>query len=434
MIEIVDIITIVITFFLTIKACKYIRYSAVTIVYLTFIVLYAFPLLLDYTIGFNTYETGRLWGFIVSREDFLTSLLYDFFLIYNQIVLLFYKKAKYKHNINYENSLKNGLNIFQSRIMLFLWIGAFAAPIWMAYNAASELMFMFLWRETRLIDLPYGYTLAESLTFIGISSSIILFFNNVSSNILINWANKLLSLSLLYVNICIQGKRVSLFFALVNIASFFLFYIAFRKNQGNTTSSFLKYAGVISSVLMVVYMVDFSLTVYDDRGGNVENITHVRIDFLRDDRVRMAIFSEIHPEQMTITDKPLQTVVDDILTIFPLNFLQSKIDRTQVWYQTRFTCALSNVNVSRITDYEKQHYSFMTTTVLAEFISNMGVYLGLLLIPFLLLWFVDLINRLDAPFNMLLFNSFFLLNLFDFSYVSLYLECIVIWILYRRKV
>lgn len=433
MVVFVDILTIIFTIIVICKNCKKFTNSALYLIYFTFVILYILPILLDYTVGFNEY-IPECKGLGVSRKDIVTSLIYDLFVIYVQIVLIINRNKKFSYSDNFKHSLTLGGSNIPPKIYKYLVVGTLAAPFWMIINSASHLLFFFQWRELRIIDLPTGYPVAECLSYIGISCSIFLIFKNNKSNRLLVLFQRIVYILLLYMNICIEGKRAVLFFALCNIVIVVLFQYYFNKKLSIGQKMLFRKGGSIIVILFSIYMISSTFETHANRGGEGNKITNARVDFLRDDRVRMSIYAELNPSQMQITKHALQTLPDDLLSFFPLNFLKSRINRDFVMYQTRFTCAMSGENTSNISDDLKENYSFMTVSFLAEVISNLGVFLGLICIPFILLWFVNLINHYPSPINILIFNSFFLLNLFDFSYVSYYIQLtLILMIIYKRN-
>lgn len=429
-----DLVTLFITAILLWKNYRYFTRSSLYLIHFTFAILYVLPILLDYTIGFNEYSI-KTWGFLISRSDTTTSLLYDAFVLYVQFVLVANRTRSRGYSHVYESSLTTESLTTPNYVYKLILVGAIAAPLWMIYNSASQFIVMFQWRETRLFDLPKGYAVAECLSYIGISCSVFLLFWRIESSKLFAFLQRIIAIFLLYVNICTEGKRAVMFFALCNIVVVLLFNYVFRKSLNSAQKAVIKWATSAAIILFSVYMISMTLETHATRGDSDNQLTTARIDFLRDDRVRMAIYAEIYPDQMQITEHLLQSVPDDLLSCFPLNFLASRIHHDVVMYQTRFTCAMSRESVNNITQDQKESYSFMTVSLLSEIISNLGLILGLICIPFVLLWFVKMINQYPSPINMMVFNSFFLLNLFDFSYVSYYIELTLLLIyLYHKKV
>lgn len=434
MIVFVDILTIVFTVIVICKNYKKFTNSSLYLIYFTFVILYVLPILLDYIIGFNEY-LPECNGLEISREDYLTSLIYDAFVIYVQLVLMTNRNKKYTHSVSFKKSLTIGVSNISNRITKYLLLGTLAAPFWMIINSASHLLFFFQWRELKVIDLPSGYAVAECLSYIGISCSILLIFKKINSKRLLVYLQRIVYILLLYMNICIEGKRAVLFFALCNIVIVILFNYYFKRDLNLGQKILYRRGFSIMIVLFSIYMIGATLDTHTTRGGNDNKITSARVDFLRDDRVRMAIYAELYPSEMQITQHVLQTLPDDLFSCFPLNFLKSRIDRDFVMYQTRFTCAMAGESTTNISNDLKERYSFMTVSFLAEIISNLGILLGLICIPFFLLWFVNLINRYPSPINILIFNSFFLLNLFDFSYICYYIQLtLLLMFMYKRNI
>ena len=182
-------------------------------------------------------------------------------------------------------------------------------------------------------------------------------------------------------------------------------------------------------------MLEMTFAIKAERGYNIDDsdamYTATRIDFFRDDRVRLAIYKELYPEGKPMLDYPGQTLLTDALSVVPINYVVSAVGHESYSYQTYLTCALENYNRKEKIDVSQHGY--MTICFLAELISNLNI-IGILLIPFVCLWFCKKIDQFPYPYNALIICAFTLINLFDFTYVVYYLELLfIICYLYKRK-
>ena len=140
-----------------------------------------------------------------------------------------------------------------------------------------------------------------------------------------------------------------------------------------------------------------------------------RVDFLRDDRVRMATFSEIYPDKMQILEYKCQTLYYNLIYTFPINLIVQ--DKNVGSYQEHFTSALRGERFSKENNY-------MTTSIWAELISNFGIILGSVLMFVLIMLvarYVEFFRHQQALSSMLL-AAFVMINMFTFAYIIMYLE------------
>ena len=245
---------------------------------------------------------------------------------------------------------------------------------------------------------------------------------------------KVIAIGFLYVNICIQGKRAIIFYAIINLMVVLYAHILYLVKNNRSIRRFVLFSGVlaIAGASSMLYLT--SLVKSERTGGLIDDntmYTAMRIDFLRDDRVRTAIYYSVYPDEISVVDFPGQTFIRDFMSFIPLNYIQDKIGWNKETYQTRFTHALMHKDPKLGMDVEE---SWMTVTFFAELISNLGVFIGFILIATGCLWFITKIDMYPYPYNAFIICCFVLMNLFDFSYIAVFVEytLIICW-LYKKK-
>lgn len=426
----IDFITSVISLWFFFSNFKKLGHSARYLVYYIFFLFYVLPLVLDYFVlkADYSYSIGY-YGFIVSQSDKATRIIYDVLLLYTQYVILYHKRNANEIRIINFNEMKLGANIVNF-LILFAILPTVGVIILMHQ---PEILYTFQWREMDLYNSTGSYSTIEKFSYLGVSCSCALLINGRRG--LRNVFLKCLGLFFLFVNICIQGKRAILFFAV--IVFFILFYFLYAKNITNKHKARkIAFISLLIAVVASIGMVVFSLTVKIGRGYNAAATdifyTTTRVDILRDDRVRMSIFSKIHPDQMEILDYPGQSFLSDISAVVPINYLVSYLDIHNYSYQTHFTYALTKESKPVDGKLVVDGNSWMTVCFVSELISNCGIF-GFLLVPFVFLMVAGWIDRARYPCNVFLTCGLVLLNMFDFVYIVLFWEVILVMVILSRK-
>ena len=424
-----DFFCMIISLVLVLKNLKKIRLECRYVIYYIFIFIYVIPLFLDYIIGLpdytSTYFMATFKGFIDSYNNFDVRILYDIFIIINQLIILYYKpkykfvwsKKEVKTKKNYDNKY------LSSRMVLLLLFFASIGPLLAIISGFSKYVFWFGWRENGLgIDFIYSkvYTTLEKLTYIGVVAALFFILSvqikekNIKTILL-----KLFGLILLYMNICIESKRSIVYFVIIFIA-----LIKFYKSQ-DITSEKLKMdripMGALSiGIIIMIIIIYTSIFVKTGRGYSTfaSLYTTFRVDLFRDDTVKFAIYSLIDKQTPKILDYPFQSFINLISSIFPLDLFVGKglINLPRVGYNTYLTSALIHADISL-------NNSFMTTSIYDEFIANFS-YLGFPLFSFLVVRFSKILDSKSVSAKMLGIGAIILMNFYSLNYIMYYLECV----------
>ena len=275
------------------------------------------------------------------------------------------------------------------------------------------ILYTFQWNELGMFPIHRLFSYVEQLSYIGVCCSILMLFHQHKKySIIIN----LISLLFLYVNICIQGKRGILFFSLVVII---IVYFYKKLNSGEKLIS-VKTIGIFSVfVAFVAFMIYFSIYIKMERGYAEDYLYDtLRVDFFRDDRIRIAIFSELYPERLKMLDYPLQTFIYNVCQIWPLNLIVISMGVVILNYQQFLSSAVQGTQFDL--------HGYMTPSMFGEWVSNIGIILGIFAIPYICLWFSNQVKKYPYPLNVLIISSFLLLNMFSMGYIVLFLETTVI--------
>jgi hypothetical protein len=126
----------------------------------------------------------------------------------------------------------------------------------------------------------------------------------------------------------------------------------------------------------VIYQSNVRGVSYDALSGD-QAAEGARIDYTRDSRVEMALYSAIYPDKMQILDYPGQNLLYYVTLLVP----RSLWDNKPYPYAYYFTSAMLN-------RYPQNFGWGMTTGIFDETIANVGL-LGILLGPLWIRWFCN---------------------------------------------
>ena len=176
---------------------------------------------------------------------------------------------------------------------------------------------------------------------------------------------------------------------------------------------------ITAVVVMVFVTVYVKVSIRGWDGGDVMDIyTMTRIDFLKDDRVRFAIYSMLNPDKVTILPNVGQTIFPIITWFYPLNTILSQYGYTYLSYQDYFSEALQHVVEA----------PFMTTSIFAELISNFGL-LGIVFMYCLMVMFAKYATVKNYPLRAILLISFVALQMYTTRYLAIFFEMSIIYII-----
>ena len=423
MICFVDLFTFFLVTYWLLKNIKNIGRSSRFLIGVLIYVLYVLPLGLDwlYEMADYSYTIDRV-GFILPRMDILTVLIYDGLILVTLYCILL-------KNTNITNAgIKTSLTINKGLTSLLYAGMILPALTTIVLLKEPDLLFAFQWRELGEFTIHPTYRTIERFTYLGISCSLLLLFSKSEKNIFLTLLFKLVYISFIFMNVCIQGKRAILFYAIINFLIMFYFQLESYKKAGKEIVTRIIPVSILA-IIGFVFIVSFTSYVKSERGyeeGSSVMYTTTRIDMFRDDRVRMAIYHSIYSIDTnvpSIVSYPGQTFFVDIMSFIPFNYIVEYLDVKGTMCQTRFTHALINKDPSRHIDNK---INWMTVTIFAEIISNIGILLSFFFIPYLCVWFSNIIDKYAYPNNALILSCFALLQLFDFTYVSVFIEFTII--------
>lgn len=370
-----------------------------TLIQVCFFSIYIFPLFLD--IIFTTPSYYNFPGFNAFQGNFLVVIIYNVFVTFVSYFNYFFR-GKNIIDINIKNNLNkiDVLLFFVSLFPIFLFAFSPDKSVYAVYGGNA------LRDYNEVVGGFHGYI--NISTFLSVIILAYLIVKNYNKNYIFVIFLFLLALFDFWVN----GKRT--------IVLIFLFFLSlFSILQARTFKSFIFV--IFLSILFGVYSSWYQATVRDfgDKVTFEENYENVRIDFFRDQRLKMAIYAEINPHLIKILPNRGDSFLFSATFFIPRDFWENK----PYPYAQYFTSAM-------FYEEPKLWGWGMTTSIYDEIVANIGL-LGLLIIQFLVFIFFKLVMKVDSN-NFRVFSIFLFLILMMVQMIA-FMFAYIIWFLWLLK-
>ncbi len=420
-----DTITLIISLVLLIKS--YMRMTrtkkTVYLVHFVFFAIYVFPIALDIFYDYPNYGANRAYyGFYISHKDSYVRLVYDVIIIISQLIILYIgnRKPKLKKNRNSDTTDNKEILItkFDSPItnIVLFFLGSFTVLSVLLSPLPKQMLYIISWRETGLVilseQMKVYYYFVERFAFISLVSAVIFILANKHKHRLL----KILTVLFMMMTICVQSKRaivVVLFFVILS-------FIVFNK-KGINTKKFTIILGLMA--LVTLYYSMFILI--SNRGYTIGSdgrlYTLLRIDFFRDDRLRMVIYSLLYPANMNIIEYPFQSFINQIGALFPLEYLGLQV----TGYNSFFTSALRGIPFTK-------SVNSMTTSFFDESLANFG-FLGFWIAPSIYGKICHVADEYTSLIRPLVVSTLLFMLMLPLNYIFWFIQtCIIILFIEKR--
>ncbi|MFS0864571.1 O-antigen polymerase [Fredinandcohnia sp. 179-A 10B2 NHS] len=420
MLEIYEVCVIIISIILAINSIKKTVKVDKTIylVHLLFFFVFVLPLIMDYVFGFPSYSS-LFYGFNISYNDAPTRYVYATYILLSQIIMLIVgnnrfrfsnKKYRSMHDLPRVNNIKN-LHSSSNSMSDFLMFGAsiITVVLVVVFPMSKEILWNFGWRDlgVSIVGQKY-YSTVEKLSYISIVSAIIFLFKKQRKII-----TKVFFITIITMSICVQAKRSIIFFAGVLIISYLLF------NTKMSNRKWIYLLGTFIIITFLLYSIYVKIT-YRDYIGFESIYTTLRIDFFRDDTVKMVIHSLLYPNTWQVLEYPGQSIITQIGSLFPLQFLHVP----SMGYNSYLTSALIGVPVEK-------SINWMTTSIFDEMIANFG-FLGFWIAPTILGIFAKIADRQNNRLIPITIAVIMLLMMYSPSYIMWFIQFWLLIVIVER--
>lgn len=415
MVAFFDICTVAVETIVLVRIVPRLGESCRNIFFLLFFVIAVLPLALDYAVGFPDYyswATGsRSLGFIVSEHDAYCRLCYDFYLLVFTAILLIGKSSPHQRKKQITASIDKQLSGRKGQLLL---AGAALLPLVLVIMlpVPNQILYSWGWRDAGLYPMdanPY-YSSIEKLSYIGLTASVLLLLGkNVDGGYDIA---RLFWMVPLAANTCIESKRSILMFLAVVI----LCYLAFSTNR--KTMRKVLVVGFVVGIVLIAFSVYVKLH-YRGYSDMAAVYASLRIDFFRDDTVKMSLYPLFYDGDFAILSFPFESYIMQLGYLFPLDFLRVP----RCGYNTYLTCAMLGLSPDA-------GFNYMTTSMLDEAIANFGFF-GIVVSPIFSRCLANYADKQGPTMKTLLSASFVLLLMYSPNYIMWFLEFVLIFALYN---
>lgn len=271
------------------------------------------------------------------------------------------------------------------------------------FPVPKEILFQFGWRDSESIVFSQNalkyYSTLERFSFISISAAILFIGYNKWNNILL----KIFMVLLLYMSICVQSKRTIMALIAVSILAHLLF------NSKKKNRKKILIMGVILFLLLIYYSI-YIKTEFRNYSTFEMLYTTMRIDFGRDDVLKLVIYSFLNPDRINILDYFGQSFITQLGSIFPLSFLGVKT----IGYNAFLTAGLIDMPLDPT-------INFMTTSIFDEFLANFGI-IGFWIAPYIIGKLCVLADNQNKRLKSLTVSMILLLMMLPISFIMWFIQ------------
>jgi hypothetical protein len=379
MLEIIEIITFLWVLTYTIWAVVKISYGFKDTIYFTiifFFIAFAAPLALDVFVGFPVYQAQP--GFQLANKDMLTSIIYCVYIILIPplwILTGINSKGGTEHE-SQKDTIISGFH-WWTPILYLVLIGPLIA-ILLAPNSTIYFDYAVSLRsgDSYNVQVNAYQNVMSLLSLLSIiSASGLLLLRKKLSFIYFMTIVPWISLA-----IWVNGKRAIIAFVFI-----LLFYIFWQRNilRGWMLPTITIVAIVIAGFSFVSYQKNLrgDVTVYTSQEKKYDNM---RVDYGRDNKTKMTIYAELHPDEMKILEFRGQSMLFYLSIYVP----RSKWPDKPWPYAVYFTSAMLMIPPEALG-------WVMTTSWLEETIANFG-WVGMLIGPLV----ISLICRIGDKYGL----------------------------------
>ena len=427
---IIDVITVLLS---TVVFCYGISKTAKNkkwLLYHFFFLLFVVPLALDYLISKVQYDSWHWYGYHISCDDNLTSVIYDLCicLITGFFVFLNIRKKEplQTKNLSFSPFLKYSF-LFITLFTPFLF---FACSILFRFN--PFFIFKFGWRYSYdsglMSDIP-GYGACERLTYISCAASVILLLSFDYKNYFslfkrenLSQRKKAIVLKSLYLlsialslgfSILIEGKRsILLYVGIILIVALIVLFVGKIKKWKIILVSIV---GLVILTPLFIFLSN-QYRVGISGGLDAKSYASLRIDLFRDQSLKYAIYCSIHHEECNILNYPFQSYFTESFFLFPLVYLPIPF---KVGYETYLTSSVLFCNIDQLPTMR------FTNSGIDELYANFSFF-GIFVFVAMLFYLHRILNKISKEESIIFYCLYILFMMYTTSYICWFYEFVVV--------
>ena len=411
---IINMICVLISIYIFIKIFNR-EISAAYICLVLFDVSFVVPLLIESILG-TPYL--RYPGFELAKADWVTNLLYAFFVLAVEFMFYFHLRKKKKRmktfsltqkfvesrNVLAQNRMLGVISVFLMLLPLFVVLLAPTPTVYFNIGA-----FAMKTVEVTTTEVMYHNEVALSCRYIVLAGIVLSKICDVRGKKTLAY---LRTISTVFLTL-IDGKRTLYVFIIIILLAIDWLSAPKKKDKLIMKTVFIV---AVAAIYFVAYAYITGKYEY-----NTDWYAVISEYFFRSNAVKAALFSLIHPEQIQILDYPFQTFLYDLFYFVPRS----------IWINKPYPYALY---------YSSAVYGYTTLTDIgwrfqagwyAECISNLGL-IGIIIGPWMVLKFCDLIDGSKSIISNVI-GLFFILFIQVFEYSDMLKICLIVFIVLRFK-
>lgn len=370
-----------------------------TLIQIGFFLIYILPLFLDIIVFVPDYYNFP--GFSISKDNFLVNIIYNFFMIFVSYFNYFFRGKEIV-----SISVRNNLN----KIDIFLFFISITPVLMFIFSPDKSIYTIYGGDDLRVYNEITGkfHGYLNIATFISVILLAYLVIKNYKKNLVLVVLFVLLALFDFWVN----GKRTIVLLFLFFLSLFFIL-------KERSLKSFI--FAIFLSVIFGFYSNWYQSTIRDfgDKVTFEENYENIRIDFFRDQRLKMALYAELNPHLMKILPNRGDSFLFITTFFIPRDYWENK----PYPYAQYFTSAMFY--------QEPKLWGWgMTTSIYDEIVANISFWGLLIMQPLIFLFFKSVMRSNSNNFK--IFSIFLFLILMVVQMVA-FMFAYIIWFLWFLK-
>ena len=370
--------------------------SSVLVIIPIFYIFFVFPLILDFVVGPPSYYKHP--GFMIASKDYATRIIYSIYIIFIPFILYKYGKNKcvinnFDFNVNY----KVRFILYIILILPFFLVLVSPNPeIYLNYAASTKGLLNLEEKEF--------HSFIVLCCRMSVLAYIILIFIRRGSIFLYS----ILLSPFIFIDIWIYGKRSI-------VATFLVLLVFVLWKKGIVRGFGIIIIGIMSLIFIFLFSHIYQEQVRDHIDYSFERkYLNFRIDYGRDDVTKLAIFSELNPNEIKILDFRGESF------LFYLTFFVPR----DIWPEKPYPYAQYVTSAVFLSEPRLWGWG-ITTSIFEEMIANFS-WLGMIIAPFVIAG----ICRIGDSFNNALISIFsiFIAILLMTLHLTAYMAIFILWL------
>ena len=430
LVQTIDVLSFCLITYWAVKGLRRLLATQKTIYFILilFYIIYVLPVGIDCFITYPSYDTwNQFYGFYVSYNDPATRIVYDIWMIFTYFLLERIGSGRLRLRIgnikigNHHDLLqkvyKTSDNV-DKRIYYSLFLIA-VLPIGLVIVKQLPLGILYtpLWLDSGVYSITgtsfeATYYYLQKLSYISIVAAFLCLVNSRHKNIIV----KIILCITIYALTCLEAKRAIYAIVLIMVISHLFLSVNNKKNA----KIFILLFSVFSIIVLLLFTTEHMMEYrhYGIRYNLVNTYTQIKMDFMRDDRVKFVIYKALNFDG--VLDYPLQSYLTQLTAFFPLDLFFSVHG-----YNKYFTAALLGVKMGSVGGW-------VTTSIFDEALSNLGLF-SVLIIPWILGIIAKYTDAASQKVKVISIVAIALLFMLNLGYIMWYLQFCFMILYWDRK-